>query len=71
MPKEPIEEVQLPPWFRQEQHAATTAGIVRKSDWALLDEEGRPVSLALRAAEARAAEEAKTQAKKEGADARK
>ena len=33
-------EVQLPLWFRDDDHLVTGAGIVRRSDHALLDEEG-------------------------------
>ena len=75
MPEEPIDETQLPLWFRAAEHTVTTGGIVRNSDWAVLDDEGRPQSQALRAAEerapaeAKAAGEAKKQPRKEAADA--
>ena len=63
-------EVQLPLWFRDDDHLVTGAGIVRRSDHALLDEEGLPQSLALRGAEERALAEAKAAQKAEAAAAK-
>ena len=78
-PQIEVEEVQLPLWFDKARHEVIGAGIVRRSDHALLDDDGVPQSLALRGAEERAANEAKAaqkaevaaakQAKKEAADA--
>ena len=75
-PQTEAELAKLPEWFDEAKHEVTGGGIVRRSDHALLDDEGQPQSLALRGAEERAREaakaaatEAKKQAKKEAADA--
>ena len=55
MPETPIidQSEKLSLWFREDLHRITGAGIVRRSDEALLDEEGLPQSNALRAREER------------------
>lgn len=45
------EEDVKPTWFDADAHLATAAGIVRRSDHALLAADGRPASGALRAIE--------------------
>jgi hypothetical protein len=54
----PFEDGGAPHWFDFARHLVTPAGIVRRSDQALLAEDGEPASLALRAAEAHAAKAA-------------